>query len=147
MGDGEPPPEGRFHFGCAMRRAIAAICLALLAARSAGALRALQGRWDVVRAVIDGKDAELPRGRVYEFSGRRMTKPSSVEGTVYLVKVGGGKPWRMAITPQGGGRPFGAVFKVEKGELFLSITQDGPTPPENLSGTESPVIVLKKQRE
>jgi hypothetical protein len=97
--------------------------------------------------VIDGKDAELPPGRVYEFSGMRLTKPSSGKGTDYSVKVGGGEPWRMTITPRGGGRALGAIFKVEKGELFLCISQGGDKPPEDFSGYDSPVIVLKRQRE
>jgi uncharacterized protein (TIGR03067 family) len=160
MGDTGRPREGLFLPGDAMRRVLGVIGVALLAAAppkhdadadpeppGAGAIRALQGRWDVVRAVIDGKDAELPPGRVYEFSGRRLTKPSSRNGTAYAVKaVGGRGPWRMTLAPQGRGPALGAIFKVEKGELFLCINQGGAKPPEDFSGSDSPVLVLTRQK-
>jgi uncharacterized protein (TIGR03067 family) len=114
-------------------------------------LRKLQGEWQSVRRVFNGKETTYPNA-TYTFEKDKVT---------YTLGKGKGKPREMKLKPdskrpdafaleQGNAKTSAPhyFFKIEKGELYLMpvtfASKKGNKP--DFSGNAAPVIVFKKAK-
>jgi len=118
---------------------------------SSQAQRALKGTWTVTKAVFLGRETKAPPGMTYAFERDKLvrTTPFGKGGNQnYEVKIDARKkPYRITMTPEGGGKAQSGIFKIEKGELFLAtgVGKDGKAA-EDFSGTNGGVMVMTKDK-
>jgi len=141
--------------------ALAALCALAAAGRADDpeppggltGLRALKGTWVVSRALYKGREVKVPPGVTYAFDGAGLTWTMPADKIVgerkqtFRVKVNTAKkPHTIELVAKGEGKGTAGVYKVEKGELRLSIWRPkGANAPKDLSGDEVPVLVMEKQ--
>jgi len=115
------------------------------------ALGALKGTWTATKVVFAGREAKAPPGITYALERGKLVRsvPAGKGGNqTFEVKVDARKkPYRITMTPEGGGRAQSGIFKIEKGELFLATGagKDGKGP-EDFSGTTGGVMVMSKEK-
>jgi uncharacterized protein (TIGR03067 family) len=123
-------------------------------------LRKLKGTWTVTKAVFNKREIKAPPGLSYTFEGNKLTRTMplgklkvNVKGKgdnkqTYKVKIDTKKkPYKIEMTPDGGGKAMSGIFKIEKDELFLvtSRGKDGKAP-EDFTGVTAPVMVMTKEK-
>ena len=159
-----------------MRRttsAVLALCaLAALAGRAdeadpeppggSGELKKLQGTWTITHIMSGTTKAAMRSGRMtYTFDGDKvtvklppLTKGKDDRTATFKVKIDAKKePHTIELVPEGGERGTGAIYKVEKGELFLAPGRPKGKKddrsivfPKDFSGEAGPVYVLKREK-
>lgn len=123
---------------------------------SGKALKDLKGTWTVTRAIFGGREGKVPAGMTYAFDGDKLTRSipfgKGNGDLVSTVKIDAKKkPYRITLTPQNEGvaQRFGsqtALFKIEKGELFLATSRASGKVPADFKGDDVAVMVMTRDK-
>jgi len=107
----------------------------------------LLGSWEVVKVIGKGGGAP-PNGLGLTFEKDRMIVNAGDQQKLshkYVIDAKK-KPPHIDFTDGNSGKKFEAIYKIEKGELYLCLGEFTNRRPPNFDGKEEPVIVLKRQQ-
>src|SRR5262245_45311332 len=93
-------------------------------------LKKLKGSWTVTKGVLNKRELKAPPGLTYTFEGNKLTRTAPFgkgkgigkgdNKQTYKVKIDTKKkPYKIELTPDGGGKALSGIFKIEKDELYL----------------------------
>jgi uncharacterized protein (TIGR03067 family) len=131
--------------------ALLAFALAGLARADDKGLKELEGKYKIVQAERDGKQAEkaLTDAVTVAIAGDALTMEGpGGDPKVAKLKVNpDAKPATIDLIPQDGpekGKTFPGIYKLEKGELTLAFSEKGERPKDFKSDNEAILLRLKK---
>lgn len=119
---------------------------------------ALQGKWELVKVVADGRDIpeDKHRGVTIEFKADKMTMsdPNSTEKMEAAFKLNTGKkPKHFDATPSSGpfqGKTAPGIYEINGTELKLCLPNDDttsrPTEFNSTPGSKRALLVLKRAK-
>jgi uncharacterized protein (TIGR03067 family) len=127
---------------------------------SAKVQRELKGTWTVTKGIFGGRESKAPPGLTYAFDGDKLVRDAPFgkgNKMTYKVKIDASKkPYKITMTPEGGGRTISGIIKIEKGELYLAtgrvpfgkdkVKDKDPKPPTDFKGDGVSVMVMTKEK-
>jgi uncharacterized protein (TIGR03067 family) len=130
-------------------------------------LKNLKGKWTVTKAVFKNRELRAPPGLTYTFDGDKLTRTTPIgkgKGNIkgkddrsikYKVKLDTKKkPYKIEMIPEGAKTGQVAIYKIEKGELYLALGRlafgkgaKAAEAPKDFSGDAGPVYVMTREKE
>jgi uncharacterized protein (TIGR03067 family) len=141
--------------------ALALCALAALAGRAAdpeppgggkAELKKLKGTWTVTKALWNNHGQRAPIGLTYTFDGDKLTCETpqwraEVVRTTYKVTIDTKKrPHTIELIREGAKSGQVGIYKIEKGELYLTMGLLAKMVPKDFKGDDAPVYVMKREK-